>query len=150
MKCFDCSHWVLARKTVYENGAEIVTYKAPEGKGHCEQLDVDTAPSFGCTDFLSAGSGGGVVCCSQKAGAPHSHWTMGPCPDCQGKGNGGTDSACHRCAGTAKVRYYDDGFVGDERTRKHPQEVAPQAGPDPGTVLNPVKKAEPFTEGSQF
>lgn len=33
------------------------------------------------------------------------------------------DSVDNRCCGTGTVLYYDDGYVGDNRTKKHPKEV---------------------------
>jgi len=134
MRCLDCGNWVLARTTRYEDGSEVVNYSAPEGKGHCDVLGVDTAADFGCTAFVV----GGHVKTATKSGSPWSHWTMVNCPDCQGKGSAG--SSCHRCAGTGNVRRYDDGHVGEERTRMHPKEKelrdqVREPAPDPGTIL---------------
>lgn len=120
MPCSECAHWVMQRKTVYDDGSEVVTFQAPEGKGHCEELNLDTTPEFFC-GALKPDLDSKTIRISRKAGAPWQHWTMIPCPQCSGKGNAG-DGACDRCAGTSNVRRYDDGFVGDERTRIHPKE----------------------------
>lgn len=148
MKCLDCAQWIIYRKTRYGDGSEVITFQAPDGKGHCSHLNIVTEPNFGCTYFLQQLNNDHVVW-SKKDGAPWAHWVMGDCPDCQAKGSN-NDSACHRCAGTSKVRYYDDGFVGDERTRKHSQEGQVPVAADPGTRLNAPVKKEPFAEGSQF
>ena len=126
MNCLGCAHWILARTTAYADGSMIDTFRAPEGKGRCESLNIDTAPDFGCTGYAEDGGHPHVIT-THKVGAPWQHWKMGPCPDCSGKGNAG-DGACHRCAGTHQVRYYEDGFIGEERTRLHPKEreVAPK------------------------
>ena len=127
MKCDNCDHWKTAEKTTYDDGSEVVNKQAPDGKGHCLILDVDTAPEFGCTSFAE---GYEHVIRHQKSGAPWQHFKMGPCPGCAGAGSK-NDGACHRCAGTANVRYYDDGFVGEEQTRMHPKEKEARAQATP-------------------
>jgi len=126
MPCNSCAHWIRARKTIYESGDEVFNFQAPEGKGHCDAIDLDTDPEFGCTKFDAEKPYLGVddqphVIVAHKSGAPWHYSVSGPCPDCAGKGNAG-DTGCHRCAGTGKVRYYDDGYIGEERTRLHPKE----------------------------
>jgi len=116
MKCEDCGHWTLARVTRFDDGSEVVRFKAPEGSGLCTELNMNTAPDFGCTKFVP----GDHVEIEIKSGEPWQNWRDGPCPGCQGVGSHGT--ACHRCAGTGNVRYYDDGFIGEEQTRLHPKE----------------------------
>jgi len=137
MKCEDCIHWILQRKTIYGDNSEVVTFSVANGHGLCEELNTNTAPDFGCTKFVP----GAHIVVTLKNGEPWQYWKMGPCPGCQGVGNRG--AACHRCAGTGKVRYYDDGFVGEEQTRLHPKEVEmrktkPIPVTDPGTLLQPL------------
>ena len=118
MNCADCANWVTARITRYSDGSEVKTYEAPSGKGSCSALGIECPPDFGCNRFEA---GSDPVRISERDGAPWQHWVMGPCPDCTGNGNAG-DGACYRCAGTSKVRYYEDGYIGEERTRLHPRE----------------------------
>jgi hypothetical protein len=47
-----------------------------------------------------------------------------------------------RCVGTGGVRYYDDGYVGEEATRRHPKEPAIEPAVDPGTILAPMPKPD--------
>jgi len=120
--CKDCSNWVLERRRRYSDGTEITLFEAPSGKGFCDILRMETEPDFGCNKFKSAFPWGGVSI-ENVEGAPWEHFKMGPCPDCNGTGGG--ESACHRCAGIAKVRFYDDGYIGEEQTRRHPKEPPP-------------------------
>src|SRR5579863_7449404 len=117
MKCANCSNWTLERATVYEDGSRIVTYTAPVGKGHCDTLNLDTVPEFGCLSFAA----GDHVKLEHKTGAPWQHWKMIACPECNRNPGVGSGFMC-RCAGTGNVRRYDDGYVGDEKTRMHPKE----------------------------
>jgi RecJ-like exonuclease len=118
MTCANCAKWTTERKDVYEDGSEIVRQKCADGKGHCGELQIGTPATFGCNAFAA---GDVHVAITRKSGAPWQHFVMIPCPDCQGRGsNEGVD---HRCAGTGKVRLYDDGHIGEERTRKHPKEL---------------------------
>jgi hypothetical protein len=107
--------------TLYVDGTQVVNEEAPDGKGKCSALGIITACDFGCTAFsVSENHCHEVV---THVDAPiWERWVMGPCPDSDGQGivNG---SICQRCAGTGKVRYYEDGFVGDERNRQHPKEA---------------------------
>lgn len=116
--CSSCGNWITRRVTAYDDGSEVENFRAPDGKGHCEVLNIDTAPEFGCNSHVA---GDGHVIIAKKTGAPWQSWHMGPCPDCSAKGNAG-EGACDRCTGTGNVRYYDDGFVGEEKTRMHPKE----------------------------
>lgn len=118
MKCDTCARWIVARNNAYDDGIVVETFKASEGKGYCESLEIDTLPAFGCTGYSS---GANQVRVSVKPGKPWNYFKMGPCPDCAAHGNSG-DGACHRCAGTGQVRHYEDGHVGEERTRLHPRE----------------------------
>lgn len=117
--CATCALWIVARVVAYEDGSVIEKWKAPPGKGRCELLGVDVPGEFGCNQH-KAGEAHEVE--ERKDGAPWQHWTMIPCPDCSGAGSS-NDRPDDRCAGTGKVRLYDDGHVGDERTRVHPKEL---------------------------
>lgn len=133
MNCAECGHWTTQRKTVYGDGSEIITYDAPTAlRGHCEVLNLSTEADFGCTKFFI----GDHVRITNKDGAPWHHFKMIPCPDCNQNPGGGQ---C-RCAGTGLVRLYDDGYVGEEQTRRHPKENEAPAVVDPGTILQPVAK----------
>jgi hypothetical protein len=121
MNCSDCSHWLIASVTRYSDGTEIDLYRAPDGEGSCHEIGIPTKADFGCNKHSPA-LGFDHTLTALKDGAPWQHWRMGPCPDCAGVGSQGGDSACHRCAGTRQVRFYDDGYVGEERTRLHPKE----------------------------
>lgn len=137
-ECAGCANWITKRETVYEDGSRIVTYAAPdETAARCELLKIDTASNFGCNSFAP----GEHTVVTEKTGAPWQHWKMGPCPNCQGAGSSG--GACHRCAGTGNVRFYDDGYIGEEQTRKHPKEAEVAPLPDSGTVLAEVPKDNP-------
>ena len=161
--CGDCNNWTVARVTKYGDGSEVVNWRAPEGEGGCSVLKTNTAADFGCTKFAPLATSAIVVPGSRhvvrdwKNGAPWQHHVVGPCPDCKGRGSDG--GPCHRCAGTGKVRYYDDGFIGEEQTRLHPKErehVEPlrcktcsevvdvkwKACPMCGTRLEPVAETE--------
>jgi hypothetical protein len=120
MTCSTCAHWVTTRKTVYGDNSEVVTYQCPDGKGRCEKLEIDTPAEFGCSVFVE---GQNPVRISEKPGAPWMHWQMVKCPVCAEKGLV-PDAARCQCAGTGLVRKYDDGFIGDEKTRIHPTERA--------------------------
>ena len=133
MNCAECGYWTTQRKTVYGDGSEIVTYTAPPDKGQCAPLGIDTASDFGCNKF----STGGHVRVTRKDGAPWQNFRMIQCPSCSGNPGGGD---C-KCAGTGLTRLYDDGFVGDERTRRHPKESETPPTIDPGTIIQPVEKA---------
>jgi RecJ-like exonuclease len=122
MRCNECAKWILAEKTLYGDGTEIFNFRAPEGKGACRVLNIDTDPTFGCHAFKQKSPQfTHVIVRDRKPGMPHQYSYAGPCPDCRGAGNAG-GGACYRCAGTGKVRHYDDGYIGEERTRLHPKE----------------------------
>jgi predicted RNA-binding Zn-ribbon protein involved in translation (DUF1610 family) len=116
--CAGCKYWIIERGISYTDGTYIGTFQNPAGRGECQILTVQTAEDFGCNKF-EAGTEHRII--TRKIGAPHQHWVMIPCPDCEGKGDGARG---HRCAGTGLVRLYDDGYVGDEQTRLHPKEKA--------------------------
>jgi hypothetical protein len=165
MRCDRCSFWTVGRLTQYASGDVVVNWEAPKGKGLCDKLSMETEADFGCTKFAETEDDHLVK--GWKNGEPWQHWEVKNCPDCQGVGNGGGfgSSACHRCAGTGKVRHYDDGFVGEEQTRLHPKEreiIAPLtcrtckheidikwvACPLCGTRLEPVAEREDLGQGN--
>lgn len=117
MRCDGCENWTTKRVTRYSNNEEVVNWAAPEGKGRCSHLDIDTPAEFGCLKFAAGGAD--HVKREWKNGEPWQHWVMVSCPDCGGDAKG---AVCHRCAGTGRVRSYDDGYVGEEQTRLHPKE----------------------------
>ena len=133
MQCDECEHWIITRETHYEDGSVVVNKRAPVGKGTCDILNVDTEADFGCTKFSASGIHSVIF---YKAGAPWQHHVMVPCPDCAGAGSNNS-TACMRCTGTAKVRRYDDGHVGEERTRQHPKEKEAIASGNPMPPINP-------------
>jgi hypothetical protein len=126
--CQDCGNWLLERKTTYDDGSEIVTYEAPEGKGNCQILKTDTLPDFGSNSFEY----GNHIETINKSGAPWQHWHFDTCPTCNGRGNSGDINVrqCDQCWGTGRVRYYDDGFIGDEKIQLHPNEKEPLPVPE--------------------
>lgn len=117
MKCESCQHWTIRRVTAYGDGTIITNWSAPGGFGHCASLGIETTFDFGCNRHIDSANDHHEV--THKDGHPWQHFKMVPCPDCDGKGDGGRG---HRCAGTGLVRLYDDGHVGDEQTRTHPKE----------------------------
>lgn len=118
-ECQNCEHWVVAKEDRYGDGTTIVRAKIqPEGNGECQQLKIETKAAFGCNAFAL---GDEHIQITLKTGSPWQHFVMGPCPDC--RGNGSSGGACRRCAGTGLVRFYDDGHVGEEQTRRHPKEI---------------------------
>lgn len=127
MPCKTCSHWILKRSRRYADGTEKVHFWVTGGNGLCTRLQRETGPAFFCADFTDDGTFDHIEI-ENVAGESWQNWKMGKCPDCCGRGCGEGDnaSACYRCAGTGNVRFYDDGFVGDERTRRHPKEPTQQ------------------------
>jgi hypothetical protein len=150
-RCDGCTLWTKARVTRYGNGETTVNFEAPEGKGACEMMverlaaiempdearaaATQTPADFSCARHEVCHEGySHVLLLGTKPGAPWQHSHAGPCPDCKGRGSPdpgpvqdgqvAPSHGCHRCAGTGKVRYYDDGYVGEERTRLHPKERA--------------------------
>ncbi len=164
MRCDGCKNWTTARVTRYGDGSEVCNWKAPAGKGRCSVLDIDTPEAFGCTSHAPLDAVGALtlpafhhIQSNWKNGAPWQHHVVGPCPDCRGLGS--NSGVCYRCAGTGKVRYYDDGYIGEEQTRLHPKEkdkaeplrcrnckeivdVKWKACPMCGTRLEPVAETE--------
>lgn len=115
--CEHCLHWLVAKQTTYDDGEVVTNFRSPEGKGQCQKLNIETEAGFGCNKFME--DGWDHTERHAKAGCAWQHWQIKACPDCKGYGLG-----CHRCAGTGKVRHYDDGFIGEEQTRLHPKQKA--------------------------
>ena len=130
MRCNVCKNWTTARVTRYGDGSEVVNWRAPEGKGECGELGINTPAEFGCVQFAALANGNASVpatvvphvASSWKNGAPWQHYVYGPCPQCRGRGSFDPGGVCMTCAGTGKVRYYDDGYIGEELTKLHPKE----------------------------
>lgn len=120
--CERCEHWTIRRQTIYGDGTIIENWKAESGKGACGSLGIETTYDFGCNRFLEGD--GDHVETKRKDGHSWQHWIMIPCPDCNGGKLDGVGGRGHRCAGTGLVRLYDDGYIGDENTRLHPNEKA--------------------------
>ncbi len=136
--CFNCVHWIMGKKTVYSDGSEIFTPTSAPGKGQCQALNIETPPEFGC----NAHSLGEIhVTVTQKDGAPWQNFEYRPCPDCGGRGSTPEAGMCYRCYGTSRVRFYDDGYIGEERTRLHPKETEPPCM-EPPTMTN--ERPNPF------
>lgn len=125
--CDNCAHWVIARDTHYSNGEIKHTFTMVKGKGECQKLSMVTDHDFGCNKWDRCEDDHVEI--TRKDGAPWQHWQMGPCPNCRARGSHGGEGievsrpACDRCAGTGLVRFYEDGFVGEERTRLHPNDI---------------------------
>ena len=148
VSCKDCEKWVVKRRRAYDDGSERITFEAQPGKGFCGFLEMETRPEFGCNQF-SARAWDHVET-STISGNPWEYFTMGACPDCQGRGSGLQGGSCRRCAGTGKVRFYEDGYIGEEQTRRHPKEPEAQVAVNPGTVLAPVDKPNPADQPSSL
>jgi hypothetical protein len=122
MECATCRKWLCQRVTDYEDGTRIVNLQTAEGRGKCDVLDHETPADFGCNRYEHGLEH--VEIMGKKPGSPWHHSKWGTCPECAGVGYG-----CRRCAGTGRVLYYDDGYVGEEQTRRHPNEA--KIGPPP-------------------
>src|SRR5215475_15982057 len=143
MICRSCKYWLIRDQKVYDNDEIIIKWKAPESQGKCTILKVLTEWDFGCKKHEE---GGPLVTSEHKSGEPWQHSIKGPCPDCKEPQCGfpectwqhcpGPDKCignpalreghAGRCMGTGKVNYYDDGFIGENRTCKHPKEIERQ------------------------
>lgn len=126
MKCSDCRLWLTKRVTDYEDGSRVINFESPDGQGQCEVLNINTVADFGCNRFEEGHDHIEVM--GKKSGSPWHHSHYEACPDCKGTGLI-DDGACRRCARTGRVLFYDDGYIGEEQTRRHPNEV--KAGPPP-------------------
>ncbi len=131
MKCAECRFWLRGKWVSHPSVPAVFQPVADEGQGKCRAdgplSGIVTKAAFGCADYVELKSKYDQEERVEYQTEPWDTWEMGPCPDCQGKGSTGQmvngelqGGACHRCAGTAQVRYYIDGYVGDEQTREHP------------------------------
>ena len=120
MNCSACRKWLTSRVTDYENGERIFNFKAADGKGKCEVLDIETDAEFGCNKFEEGHEH--IELMPKKSGSPWHHSTRITCPDCKGTGII-NDGSCGRCCRTGTCLLYDDGYLGEERTRRHPKEA---------------------------
>src|SRR5262245_59336094 len=139
-ECNSCRHWVTKRARIYDDGTERVDFGAEPNCGHCEQLAISTAFNFGCNRY--DGPCDVHVRIEHIAGAPWQRWHMDKCPDCAGRGSGLQGGVCGRCSGTGRVRFYADGFIGEEKTRRHPKQPEQKSEIDPGTPWAPIERAD--------
>lgn len=130
MRCDGCKNWLCQQVTDYEDGTRLVNLQTPEGKGHCDILGVDTDAEFYCSKWADGEGYDHVEVVATKSGSPWHHSKWGKCPDCNAVGWAG-GGVCRRCAGSGKVLFYDDGYVGEEQTRMHPNEKAKGPPPPP-------------------
>ncbi len=138
--CETCKNWIKRRQRTYSDGTNIMFFWVAPPNGLCEKLSQETEPSFFCSKYEAAPDWDHVSI-ENIEGAPWQNFKMGTCPDCKGRGSGEFGGACGRCVGTGQVRYYDDGFVGEEKTRRHPKEPTTDTPVvDPGIILAPVEK----------
>ena len=144
--CGNCRKWLCQRVTDYEDGSRIINFQSPPGKGLCEVLGIETGEAFGCKQFEEGHEHTEVM--GRKSGSPWHHSRRDTCPDCKGVGLLEGDVACVRCARTGTVLYYDDGYIGEEQTRRHPNEATKGPPPKPhcfncSAELDPNWKACP-------
>ena len=151
MNCANCRKWLTQRVTDYEDSSRIINFKAPDNNGRCEVLNIETGPAFGCNQFEAGLEH--IEIAAKKSGSPwhHSHYIT--CPDCNGTGVIG-EGSCERCCRTGRCLLYDDGYIGEEKTRRHPNEA--KIGPPPAPTCSACDreidkswKACPFC-GHQF
>jgi hypothetical protein len=139
--CKDCRLWLTMRVTDYEDGTRIANLQSPEGKGHCEVLKIETDSEFGCNRYEEGHEH--IEIMAKKTGSPWHHSHRDACPECK-KTPGMVDtSVCGRCCGTGQVLHYDDGFVGEEKTRRHPNEAV--IGPPPAPTCPGCSRAIEIT-----
>src|SRR5215831_8562855 len=148
--CASCLKWLFRIETSYDDGSVVVNWSHPDGSGKCmgPLKEMLTPPDFGCNQYAA---GGPISERHHKEGAPWHNYKVGPCPDCKhplcgfpdcknpncpgsehclGLGSkpgfmdaiGVKSDVDGRCCGTGQVRYYDDGFIGDNKTKRHPKE----------------------------
>lgn len=146
-RCDKCGSWILEKKRVYADGYEAIDFRASVGGGLCDVLNVATPADFSCAKFKF--KDWSHVVSETLEGEPWQHWHMGKCPDCSGRGSGVEGGACGRCVGTGQVRYYADGYVGEERTRRHPKEPeSDKIGLAEGSELAPMEKPDVISTGT--
>jgi len=119
LTCSTCSKWFIRKETHYGNGEIVVNRAIAEGCGECKVLNVVTNPAFECNQYQF---GTPIIEVARKEGAPWHHAVHGPCPDCKGRGLTDNEKRDDRCCGTGTVLYYDDGYIGENRTKMHPKE----------------------------
>lgn len=137
--CKTCQLWIKERCRKYDDGTRVTTFTASPRRGFCEVLERETSGDFGCRSY-QPGANFDHIAVEKIAGAPWQNFTMGDCPECKGRGSGVEGGVCWRCVGTGKVRFYDDGFVGDERHRRHPNEPVVVEAENLGAILAPLPK----------
>jgi hypothetical protein len=147
MPCDDCKFWLCQKVTDYEDGTRIVNHQSAEGRGLCENLGIETDAMFWCAKWDEGRDH--VAIAARKSGSPWHHSVWGKCPDCKATPGWVGGGICGRCAGTAKVLHYDDGYIGEEQTRMHPNEKAKGPPPPPmcmgcGRQIEDVWVACPF------
>jgi hypothetical protein len=126
MSCANCRFWkrgTLRRYANTERYESAETEKGSPCRAAGPLLGFCTPGDFSCSNYRKFNTKDDQVEVVINAGEPWQVWRMVPCPDCSG--NGSNDSptpGCHRCVGTGNVRAYDDGYVGEERTREHPRD----------------------------
>jgi hypothetical protein len=151
MPCSDCRLWLIKRVTDYEDGSRIIGLQSAEGHGQCQSLNIDTVADFHCNRFEEGHDHIEVM--AKKTGSPWHHSHYDTCPDCKGTGLI-DDGACNRCARTGRCLFYDDGYIGEEKTRRHPNEAAIGPPPKPtcpacNSEIDKSWKACPFC-GNRF
>jgi len=145
-QCSGCKNWRRGTRTEYGDGTVDDKTLPADGVAPCAVLGIETAPDFGCNRF-EQGDADDQIEVIVKDGAAWQNFEMTNCPDCSAVGSKG-DTACQRCCGTRMVRRYGDGWLGDERTRKHPKEIAAPVEIDPGTVLAPMEPPSVLPDGA--
>jgi len=139
LTCSTCSKWYFRKETHYVNGEVIINWSDSSGRGKCTALEIVTKPDFECNQYVSGSS---IVEVITKDGEPWHHWVFGPCPSCQGVGLV-NDKPDNQCCGTGRVRYYDDGFIGENRTYLHPKEKTKRHDEPTPTCFNCFKSIDP-------
>lgn len=141
--CDKCATWLIKRERVYVgDGTRIQSMTATGDHGLCIPLNMPTSPTFGCNKFTPCADGWDHVEREEINGAQWQYFKMINCPDCDGRGSGKGEAAgiCYRCQGLGKVRQYDDGYIGEERTRRHPKE--PVTPPTPQQIVVPASPTQ--------
>ena len=140
--CSNCKNWVTETRVEYASGEARVVFRSPDREGLCAVLGVPTKTEFSCNSW----SFGEIhVVTDRKTGAAWQHWKYGYCPDCAGRGMQG-DSTCRRCVGTGHVRFYEDGFIGEERTRRHPNDPPEPPHRELGLIIKPRRRDQEYSE----
>ncbi len=126
MTCADCRYWkrgTLRRYANTERYEDATTEEGSPCRAAGPLLGFCTPAEFSCSNYSEFDTEDDQVEVVLNAGEPWQVWRMIPCPDCSGAGSLDSPTpGCYRCVGTGNVRAYDDGYVGDERSREHPRE----------------------------